>query len=241
MRLSFNTTHELGVFAFLSLFGLIIWLHPNPLPDFSIYAQRGAATRIWHETVPPVPEEIKALEERLQRDLEKLERDGREKAGVGLKEQMPWNKEIWQSWKNEELGEWRDTWKNHNPDWKYRLVLDSQADTLIRSTYAQVPDVLEIWNALKRPVLKADLFRYLVIYAYGGAVPALLIGHQKYGLIEVGWSGLYTDVDTTSIIPLDQWMTEEQWEDPNTHSVIALSAVGFAGQYTLPYVRRSRH
>lgn len=168
MRLGFTAIHELGVLAFFSFFGLVLLAHRGSGIDYSIFTLRGSRTRLWHETTPPVPMHVRQLEARLKSDLDAFEKAIKKQAGIKPSQRMPWNKNIWQSWRNEDLHEWRDTWTRDNPDWDYKLVFDDNADTLIRSTYADVPDVLEIWGSLTRPVIKADLFRYLVIYAYGG-------------------------------------------------------------------------
>lgn len=182
MRLSFQAAHELGVLSFFTLLALYVWTHHSSLPDFNIFAVRGSRTRIWHETTPPVPSSVRQLEQRLNTDLDAFEKSIKAADGVRPSQPMSWNKIIWQSWRNKELRDWRDTWTRDNPDWDYKLVLDEQADTLIRTTYAQVPDVLDIWGSLHRPVIKADLFRYLVVYAYGGALLCRILsqrGHNK--------------------------------------------------------------
>jgi hypothetical protein len=71
-----------------------------------------------------------------------------------------------------------------NPNWNYtvslaslvlapsslkgQLILDSDADDLIRTTFSEVPDIIDLWTAFPKPVLKADFFRYLITYAFGG-------------------------------------------------------------------------
>lgn len=174
MRLSFTAIHEISIACLISFGLFVIFVHSrfgNPLPDFSIYALRSSRTRLWHLTQPAVPQEVKDVEARLNADLNVMEQRIRRENGLSGngKEPMPWNKAIWQSWKDEGLEEWRNTWKNDNPEWSYQLILDDHADEIIRATYAGVPDVLEVWNSVQRPVIKADLWRYLMIFAYGGA------------------------------------------------------------------------
>jgi alpha 1,6-mannosyltransferase len=49
-----------------------------------------------------------------------------------------------------------------------QLLLDAAADKLIRETFEEVPDVIDLWTSFPKPVLRADLFRYLITYAFGG-------------------------------------------------------------------------
>lgn len=49
-----------------------------------------------------------------------------------------------------------------------KFLMDDKADQLIRSVYKDVPDLISTWSELTKPVLRADLFRYAVLYAYGG-------------------------------------------------------------------------
>lgn len=58
----------------------------------------------------------------------------------------------------------------------------------MRHLYASVPDVLEAYNSLPVPVLKADFFRYLILLARGG---------------------IYTDIDTTALVSTTDWIPEE--------------------------------
>jgi len=59
---------------------------------------------------------------------------------------------------------------------------------LMRHLYASVPEVLEAYNALPLPVLKADFFRYLILLARGG---------------------IYSDIDTAALKPAMDWVPSE--------------------------------
>ena len=56
---------------------------------------------------------------------------------------------------------------------------------LMRHLYASVPEVLEAYNALPLPVLKADFFRYLILLARGG---------------------IYSDIDTAALKSATDWV-----------------------------------
>jgi alpha 1,6-mannosyltransferase len=67
------------------------------------------------------------------------------------------------------------------------VVTDSVAVNLLRLLYAAVPEVLEAYDALPLPVLKADFFRYLILLARGG---------------------IYSDIDTYAIRSALEWVPE---------------------------------
>lgn len=58
---------------------------------------------------------------------------------------------------------------------------------LIRHLYSSVPDVLEAYNTLPLPILKADFFRYLILLARGG---------------------VYADIDTLALQPVTDWISD---------------------------------
>jgi alpha 1,6-mannosyltransferase len=71
---------------------------------------------------------------------------------------------IWQTWKyTPAQGEFSDTlreaeasWTGHHPSFVHEVIDDNVAVHLIRHLYASVPQILEAYNALPLPVLKAD-------------------------------------------------------------------------------------
>lgn len=68
------------------------------------------------------------------------------------------------------------------------MIRDDVAALLIKHLYANVPDVLEAYEALPKPILKADFFRYLILLARGG---------------------VYSDIDTQVIKPAWEWVPQE--------------------------------
>ncbi|KAI4170540.1 MAG: hypothetical protein LQ343_004917 [Gyalolechia ehrenbergii] len=103
---------------------------------------------------------------------------------------------IWQTWKyTPASGEFDDkfraaeaSWTEKHPGFVHEVVTDSAAVYLMKYLYASVPEVLEAYNALPLPVLKADFFRYLILLARGG---------------------IYTDIDTTAITSTTDWIPPE--------------------------------
>jgi alpha 1,6-mannosyltransferase len=103
---------------------------------------------------------------------------------------------IWQTWKytpaqgefSEEFREAEASWTIHHPTFVHEVITDEVAVHLIRHLYASVPQVLEAYNALPLPVLKADFFRYLILLARGG---------------------IYSDIDTSALKSAADWIPSD--------------------------------
>ena len=74
------------------------------------------------------------------------------------------------------------TWIDVNPGYKYRLYDDKEAYDFVRDHFSQ--DIFQTYIEFPKPVLRADFFRYLVLYEYGG---------------------VYADTDTKCLKPVDDW------------------------------------
>ncbi|KAF6811431.1 initiation-specific alpha-1,6-mannosyltransferase [Colletotrichum sojae] len=100
---------------------------------------------------------------------------------------------IWQTWKwtpAEEEFTFREqeaSWTEQHPGFVHEVITDKVAVNLLRLLYASVPEVLDAYEALPLPVLKADFFRYLILLARGG---------------------IYTDIDTYAIRSALEWVPE---------------------------------
>lgn len=84
---------------------------------------------------------------------------------------------IWQTWKNgpndknfdSSLKSYNQYWLNVDPkEWHYSLVLDEQMLPLLKELYGSVPLIIEAFELMPAIILKADFFRYLILYARGG-------------------------------------------------------------------------
>ncbi|ODV97098.1 hypothetical protein PACTADRAFT_48853 [Pachysolen tannophilus NRRL Y-2460] len=103
-------------------------------------------------------------------------------------------KKIWQTWKVEEDDEtfpknfraFVNSWKTKNPTFNAMVIPDSACDELIKHLYETVPEVLKAYQLMPKKILKADFFRYLILYARGGT---------------------YSDIDTVSLKPVSTWLT----------------------------------
>lgn len=75
-----------------------------------------------------------------------------------------------------------ESWSQNNPDYTYELFDDLQADNFVKQHMG--PDIYKTYSSLPLPVLKADYFRYIILYVNGG---------------------IYTDIDTICRRPINTW------------------------------------
>lgn len=92
---------------------------------------------------------------------------------------------IHQTWKDTSpphvLSRLCDTWKQQNPGAAYRFYDDAACRDLVRREF---PGCLDAYDRLPFAVQRADFFRYLVVYRYGG---------------------LYADVDMECLKPFERF------------------------------------
>jgi len=77
----------------------------------------------------------------------------------------------------------RDSWAAFNPDWEYRFLDDHDIDTFVREHSSA--ELHALFRSLPLGVMRADLWRYLAVWVFGG---------------------LYTDIDTVCLAPVDSWL-----------------------------------
>jgi alpha 1,6-mannosyltransferase len=102
---------------------------------------------------------------------------------------------IWQTWRytpaSGDFGEAfrpaEASWSELHPGFIHEVITDQVAVHLLRHLYTSIPEVLEAYEALPLPVLKADLFRYLILLARGG---------------------IYSDIDTFALKSASEWLPE---------------------------------
>lgn len=100
---------------------------------------------------------------------------------------------IWQTWKHtpasgnfaETLRPAEASWSEKHPGFVHEVITDTVALHLLRYLYAALPEVLEAYEALPLPILKADFFRYLILLARGG---------------------IYSDIDTHALRSAIDWI-----------------------------------
>lgn len=76
---------------------------------------------------------------------------------------------IHQTYKNYKLPETyklcQDEIKKLHPDFEYRFYTDEDIDNIIKNDF---PEYYERFNELPRMIMKIDMFRYFLMYKYGG-------------------------------------------------------------------------
>ncbi|KAK0054601.1 inositol phosphoceramide mannosyltransferase 2-like isoform X3 [Biomphalaria pfeifferi] len=76
---------------------------------------------------------------------------------------------IHQVWKGifvpPEFVSWIKSWNKHHPDWEYWLWTDKSARQFIADRY---PHLLNVYDNYPENIRRADAFRYIVLYEYGG-------------------------------------------------------------------------
>ncbi|OKL64532.1 hypothetical protein UA08_00665 [Talaromyces atroroseus] len=103
---------------------------------------------------------------------------------------------IWQTWKYSpdsrsfpsHLRSLEESWTSLNPDFAHEVVSDQSAEHLVQYLYGAIPEVVEAYNSMPVPVLKADLFRYLILLARGG---------------------IYSDMDTQALKSAIDWLPDD--------------------------------
>ncbi|KAF2019516.1 glycosyltransferase family 32 protein [Aaosphaeria arxii CBS 175.79] len=106
-------------------------------------------------------------------------------------------RKIWQTWKTSPLTfDQRDsdtakTWAVRNPAHRYEVLTDDNAVQYLEWHYGvhglNRPDIVSLYRELNITIIKADLLRYLVMYAEGG---------------------LYADIDVECLRPIDRFIPE---------------------------------
>ncbi|KAL6453024.1 OCH1 Initiation-specific alpha-1 [Candida maltosa Xu316] len=106
----------------------------------------------------------------------------------------PFPKLIWQTWKVGITDEsfparyldFQESWNKKNRDHQHHVIPDEQCDIMIEELYKSVPDVARAYRIMPKSILKADFFRYLILFARGG---------------------VYTDIDTVGLKSIDKWVS----------------------------------
>lgn len=78
-------------------------------------------------------------------------------------------------------------WTTTNPEWRYELITDHGMDTYVLETFPNRKDITDVFTNLGDSILRADFLRYLVLLGHGG---------------------VYSDLDTECLKPIDAWIPE---------------------------------
>ncbi len=100
-------------------------------------------------------------------------------------------RKIWQTSKtgpaglNENDRKSIQSWVKINQKHRYEILTKYSAETYVKDRFSHRPDIEETFVDLQDPILRADFIRYLVL---------------------LGDGGVYSDIDTTSLIPIEDWV-----------------------------------
>lgn len=104
---------------------------------------------------------------------------------------------IWQTWKVDPLRfEERDlenarSWTEKNPDWRYEVLTDGNDMRYVEYHFGPEgfnrPDIVAFYRDVTAAIIKADLLRYLIMYAEGG---------------------VYADIDVEAMKPMSKFIPE---------------------------------
>lgn len=103
-------------------------------------------------------------------------------------------RKIWQTIRTDLLKVTPDTaraitsWYEKNPNYRYESFTQENGKSYVRERYAHKPDIVETFDAIQDGMLQADLVQYLFLLENGG---------------------VYTDLDTFCLKPIDTWIPEE--------------------------------
>ncbi|KAJ5303093.1 hypothetical protein N7476_009892 [Penicillium atrosanguineum] len=91
---------------------------------------------------------------------------------------------VWHSAKTDSISEQQrayiNSWTDKNPSFRHELLTDRSAEAFVRAYYQQTrPDIVQVYEGLSIPILRADLFRYLIILAKGGYWSDLDVSSEK--------------------------------------------------------------
>lgn len=114
---------------------------------------------------------------------------------------------IWQTWKIDPLlfGV-RDTvtahsWLDRNPHMRYEVITDANEMTYVEEHFGPYglnrPDIVQFYRSVSLPIIKADLLRYMIMYAEGG---------------------VYADIDVEALRPMHRFFPERH--DENDYDMI---------------------
>lgn len=106
-------------------------------------------------------------------------------------------RKIWQTWKVNPLNfEQRDadtarSWTDRNPEYRYEVLTDDNEMPFVEYHFGpdgfNRPDIVNFYRDVKAAIVKADLLRYMIMYAEGG---------------------LYADIDVEALKPLHKFIPE---------------------------------
>ncbi|KAG0676744.1 membrane-bound alpha-1,6- mannosyltransferase Initiation-specific [Pichia californica] len=102
------------------------------------------------------------------------------------------------------------SWSLKNPNFTHNIITDNMIDEWIQQEFSNIPKIIKAWKLMPKFILKADFFRYLVIFARGG---------------------IYSDIDTSCLKSIDDWALfnpDYLLNDENSNNEKNLNQIGLA-------------
>ncbi|KAK0630917.1 nucleotide-diphospho-sugar transferase [Bombardia bombarda] len=106
-------------------------------------------------------------------------------------------RKVWQSWKVDPFTfDKRDSdtarsWTTRNPGYRYEVLTDNNDMVYVEDHFGpngfNRPDIVDMYRAINATIIKADLLRYMVMYAEGG---------------------VYADIDVEALRPIHRFVPE---------------------------------
>ena len=106
-------------------------------------------------------------------------------------EENEFPRKIWQTGRTSAVGlEEKDrivaqTWVKLNRKHRHEIITQHSAESYVRERFGHRRDIKETFTDLQDPILRADLIRYLVL---------------------LGDGGVYSDIDTKALKPIEEWV-----------------------------------
>ncbi|KAI8938454.1 hypothetical protein NX059_004347 [Plenodomus lindquistii] len=119
-------------------------------------------------------------------------------------------RKVWQTWKvgsvffDQRDSDSAKTWLAKNPGHRYEVLTDENSGQYLEWHYGpngfNRPEIVELYRELNITIIKADLLRYLVMYAEGG---------------------VYADIDVECLRPIDRFIPE-RYQEKNVDMIIGV-------------------
>ncbi|KAI0879892.1 glycosyltransferase family 32 protein [Annulohypoxylon maeteangense] len=126
-----------------------------------------------------------------------LKRDTTPRKAADSKALGGFPRKIWQTWKIDPFSfEERDsttakTWTTRNPGFRYEVLTDSNDMNYVEEQFGPSgfnrEDIIDLYRSVNATIIKADLLRYLIMYAEGG---------------------VYADIDVEALRPVQRFIPE---------------------------------
>lgn len=120
-------------------------------------------------------------------------------------------KKVWQTWKTDPLQfEERDsttarTWMLKNPNFRYEVLTDDNDMGYVEYHFGPGGlnrlDIVEMYRSITATIIKADLLRYMVMYAEGG---------------------VYADIDVEALKPVSRFIPDHRYDENDIDMVIGI-------------------